>query len=163
MKDILVRIRKVIGDTGLNQSEFGKRIHKTPQYIWKLLNDDTANPSDSVISDICREFSISESWLRTGEGDMYRPVEDETAALVASILDKSNPMFDMLLSAVKTYEKLDNKSRAVIDKFIEELNELNKEKFEQEHLDVSKYPYDRALTEEDERFRMEEVRKHFGD
>jgi transcriptional regulator with XRE-family HTH domain len=49
-------------------------ISKTSQYVWKLLNDDTANPSDSVIKDIAREFTIDENWLRTGEGQMKKSI-----------------------------------------------------------------------------------------
>ena len=30
-------------------------------------------PSDRTISDICREFNVSEEWLRTGEGGMFQP------------------------------------------------------------------------------------------
>lgn len=70
--DILLRIREVLKNSGETQTGIGKRIGKTPQYVWKLLNDDTANPSESVIKDICREFSINEEWLRTGKGDMKR-------------------------------------------------------------------------------------------
>lgn len=31
------------------------------------------NPSDRTIADICREFNVSETWLRTGEGEMFQP------------------------------------------------------------------------------------------
>ena len=30
-------------------------------------------PSDRSITDICREFNINETWLRTGEGEMLNP------------------------------------------------------------------------------------------
>lgn len=29
-------------------------------------------PSSRTISDICREFNVEETWLRTGEGDMMQ-------------------------------------------------------------------------------------------
>ena len=28
-------------------------------------------PSDRTISDICREFDVNETWMRTGEGEMF--------------------------------------------------------------------------------------------
>jgi len=45
-------------------------------------------PADSVISLICREFGVSETWLRTGAGEMYadRSREEEMAALVHSLM-----------------------------------------------------------------------------
>ena len=70
--EILLRIRYVFKDSGKTQTDIGRSIGKTSQYVWKLLNDDNSNPSESVIKDICREFSINEEWLRTGQGEMKR-------------------------------------------------------------------------------------------
>ena len=70
--EILLRIRYIFKDSGKTQTGIGKSIGKTSQYVWKLLNDDNSNPSESVIKDICREFSINEEWLRTGQGEMKR-------------------------------------------------------------------------------------------
>lgn len=39
-------------------------------------------PSDSVIALICREFNVSERWLREGEGEMFLP-QNDTDALMA--------------------------------------------------------------------------------
>ena len=71
MNNILIRIRKIFEESGKSQTEIGKMISKTSQYVWKILNDDNANPSDSTIKDICREFRVNEKWLRTGEGEPY--------------------------------------------------------------------------------------------
>ena len=45
-------------------------------------------PIDSVIILLCREFRVNETWLRTGEGEMFQSVdrEKEIAAFVASVL-----------------------------------------------------------------------------
>lgn len=72
MNETLLRIREVFNKSGESQTSIGKKINKTSQYVWKLLNDDSANPSASVIADICREFSVNEEWLRTGEGEMMK-------------------------------------------------------------------------------------------
>lgn len=49
-------------------------------------------PSDSVIALICREFNVSERWLREGEGEMFLPQDDadELMALAGRFLG-SNP------------------------------------------------------------------------
>ncbi len=40
----------------------------------------------------CAEYNVSESWLRTGEGDMFRPVsrDEEIAAFVGDILGEES-------------------------------------------------------------------------
>ena len=48
MTDVLARIREVLLESQKSQTEIGKAISKTPQYVWKLLNNDNANPSDSA-------------------------------------------------------------------------------------------------------------------
>ena len=48
--------------------------------MWKLLHDDTANPSNSVIKDICREFNVNEIWMMTGEGgddNMFTKISED--------------------------------------------------------------------------------------
>ena len=72
MNEILIRIRKVFNDSNKTQTEIGKLINKTPQYIWRILNIDTINPSESTIKDICREFNINEKWLINGTEPMKK-------------------------------------------------------------------------------------------
>lgn len=45
-------------------------------------------PSDSAISLICREFNVSEAWLRTGEGAMFleRSRDEELSAFFGDLL-----------------------------------------------------------------------------
>lgn len=48
-----------------------------------------ASPSDRTIADICREFNVNEDWLRTGEGEMFKPLSrSETIAKFAGELMK---------------------------------------------------------------------------
>lgn len=56
-----------------NMSAFARAIGVSPAYISKLKNCPDRVPSDRTISDICREFGVSEVWLRTGEGEMFPP------------------------------------------------------------------------------------------
>jgi transcriptional regulator with XRE-family HTH domain len=63
------RIRLIRKQLGLTQQEFAERLGIKSQNISKYEKGDTA-PSAAGISVICREFCVSERWLRTGEGEM---------------------------------------------------------------------------------------------
>lgn len=69
MKD---RIKKIRQELDLTQQEFAERIGIKRNTI---ANYETGrnDPVDSVISLICREFDVCEEWLRTGEGEMFKP------------------------------------------------------------------------------------------
>lgn len=66
MKD---RILSVIADSGLTKSKFADRLKITQAFLSQICSG-VRNPSDRTISDICREFRVNETWLRTGEGEM---------------------------------------------------------------------------------------------
>ena len=79
MKD---RIKKIRRDLGLTQQELADRIGIKRGAIANYeIGRNT--PTDSVVSLICREFGISEEWLRYGTGEAFVPnVDDELEALV---------------------------------------------------------------------------------
>lgn len=64
IEDRILAIREKLE---LSQEEFGERIGVTKSTI-SLLERKLRNPSERVIRDICREFNISEEWLRNGVG-----------------------------------------------------------------------------------------------
>lgn len=66
------RIRELRKYLNLTQAAFGEKIAVKANTI---TNYETGLrvPSDSVIRSICREFGVSELWLRTGEGEMFPP------------------------------------------------------------------------------------------
>ena len=54
----------------MTQKEFSAKLGLSENFIWQVEKGDR-EPSDRTISDICREFSVNETWLRTGEGEMF--------------------------------------------------------------------------------------------
>ena len=66
------RISEVVEDSGLTQTKFAERVHVVQSHI-SALRSGARQPTDRVIADICREFGVSELWLRTGEGEMHEP------------------------------------------------------------------------------------------
>lgn len=75
------RIKQLRKHLGLNQTDFASRIgvSQTAVAAWEL---GTRNPMDAIIQSICREFNVSERWLREGEGEMFLP-QDDVDALMA--------------------------------------------------------------------------------
>lgn len=63
----IVELRK---HTNLTQQEFADRIGCSRAAVGKY-ETDVSVPLNPIITAICREFNVSESWLRTGEGDMF--------------------------------------------------------------------------------------------
>lgn len=56
----------------LSQSDFGAKIGVSGAAISRLESGDRAITEQNIKS-ICREFNVSETWLRTGEGEMFQP------------------------------------------------------------------------------------------
>lgn len=56
----------------LNQTEFGAKIGLKGSSVSNYEVDRVSVP-DAVILSICREYGCDETWLRTGEGEMFRP------------------------------------------------------------------------------------------
>lgn len=115
MNEVLKRIRIVFKESNKTQTEIGKMLSKTSQYVWKLLNDDSANPSDSVIKDICREFNVNEEWLRTGEGEMYSSSSTDFIE-IASKIDIQDPKAKQ---AILDYWNLSDTDKELFWKFME--------------------------------------------
>lgn len=73
MKDRIKNLRKALG---LTQQEFADRIGISRGNI-ATYETREGSPGSSVINLICREFNVSETWLRTGMGDMWAPKEND--------------------------------------------------------------------------------------
>ena len=71
----------------LNQTDFGARIG-VKQGTVAAYESGARVPLDSVVVSICREFGVSESWLRSGEGEMFLQLsrEEEITKFCMSII-----------------------------------------------------------------------------
>lgn len=66
---IATRTRELRKALGLTQQQFADRLGITRGAVSKY-DIDATDPSDAVISLICREFNVREAWLRDGTGEM---------------------------------------------------------------------------------------------
>lgn len=88
------RIKELRKHLKLTQAEFGARIGVKGNTVTNY-ESGFRTPVDAVILSICREFGVSESWLRYGEGDMFvsRSQNEEIAMLVNEIMSEQDDSF----------------------------------------------------------------------
>lgn len=111
------RVREARKKLGFTLEKFGERIGLKKNTM-SAIETGRNSLTDANIKAICREFSISEEWLRTGSGNMRIPIENEAAAAVSDLVEKTNPLYDIIKGIMIAYQKLDGPSREVIDQFI---------------------------------------------
>lgn len=69
------RIKELRTALHLTLEGFGDRIGVTRAAVSKWENGDRGI-ADSMVVSICREFGVSEQWLRTGEGKMFEQTRE---------------------------------------------------------------------------------------
>lgn len=81
------RVRELRITKNLTQQEFADKLRIKRSTISNY-DIGRSEPSESVISLICRTFSVSETWLRTGEGEMFSDTarEEQIAAFMGDVL-----------------------------------------------------------------------------
>ena len=97
----------------MSQEEFGKKIGLT-RFTISNLESGKRNITERVIADICREYRVNESWLRTGEGEMFR---EDDASILGELVSKYD-LDDLDRRIVESYLKLPPAHRAVFKRFI---------------------------------------------
>lgn len=79
------RIKKARRSLDLTQQKFADQIGTTQNNIASY-EIGRREPSAAAINNICKTFSISEEWLRTGTGEMFASKgEDDLSALFAEL------------------------------------------------------------------------------
>ena len=106
---------------GLNQTEFGAKIGLKGSSVSNY-EVDRVSVTDAVILSICREFGCSESWLRTGEGEMFPPKteEEELSVLFSSMLTNPDAAFEK--KVVSALVKLPPEAWIDFGEFVKELS-----------------------------------------
>lgn len=116
------RLKAVRKAVGLTQQEFADRlgIKRGAVANYEIGRND---PIDAVISLICREFGVNETWLRTGEGEMFAPVDPENqlmewaGRLLADSSDSFRARFVRMMMGLtdKEWAVLEEKARQLLD------------------------------------------------
>ncbi|MBS6211933.1 MAG: helix-turn-helix transcriptional regulator [Clostridiales bacterium] len=111
------RIKQLRKTLNLTMEEFGKRLGVTRTAISNI-ESGNRNVTEQMFKSVCREFKVTEDWLRTGEGEMFvsLPDEDEFAAYVEDLLadDGENELYNIIKAVMKTYQELSPKSQETL-------------------------------------------------
>lgn len=99
MKDRIKAVRK---ERKLNQTEFGDRIGASQAMVTSYETGRVV-PSDSILKLISKEFGVSYTWLKTGEGEM----EDLA------------PQVDIIRRLTNTYLSLPDRLQLLVDALVE--------------------------------------------
>lgn len=120
------RIKELRKYLGLNQTDFGERIG-VKQGSVAGYESGARTPIDSVVLSICREFNVSEEWLRYGTGEMFVELsrEETIANFIGRILRDKEDSFrkryiDML-------SKLDDDGWEALEKVAAALGQIKKD------------------------------------
>lgn len=95
------RIRQIRKDCKLTQAMFGQRIGVKGNTIANY-ESGLRVPTDAAVLAICREYSVNENWLRTGQGDPYvqKSPNAEIALFMSDLLTGSDAFKARLISAL---------------------------------------------------------------
>lgn len=120
------RLRELRKALRLTQQEFANAIGTTQNNIANY-EGGRRNPSGAVINNICKEFSVNESWLRTGEGEMFVQIsrDEEIAEFVGKTLSTEGDTFKKRLISVLA--KLNTEEWELIEQMALKMAETKKE------------------------------------
>ena len=115
MTSINSRIKDVRKESGLNQSDFAKKIGLTQRGV-SHIEQEGHNASDVTIKSICQTFLINEKWLRDGVG----PKSMQPNVFSLDKFAKDHGMSDRELGILKAYFEIDPQLRTqFLDRFLD--------------------------------------------
>ena len=117
MKERIKVVRKALG---LSQTDFGSKIG-VKQGTVAAYESGARIPLDSVIVSICREFNVSERWLRTGEGEMFVQLsrEEEITKFAMEII--RDPDSEFQRQAISVLAKLTPEQWKLMEQMADQL------------------------------------------
>lgn len=120
------RIKELRKALGLTQQDFADRLGVKRNTIAQY-EIGRNPPIDAVITSICREFNVSEAWLRDGTGEMFieRTRDEALAAFFGDVLAAD----DFRARLLSVMSRLSTEEWALLEKMANQLvDEMKREK-----------------------------------
>ena len=118
------RVKEIRKSLEMTMEQFGNKLGVTKVAISNI-EKEKRNLTEQMSRVICREFNVSEEWLKTGDGEMYQQLseDEEIAGIVSDLLEegKDNAFYSVILEIVKTYSELSPASQKVLTEAAEKL------------------------------------------
>ena len=85
------RIKEVRKRLDLTQTEFGEALGVSRDVI-NSYERGRVTPTPLFLDHLCMKYGVDQTWLETGEGEMFRApsVDEELAAFVADVISDDN-------------------------------------------------------------------------
>ena len=118
------RLRELRKALGLTLQQFGDKIGVSNPSVSQMETGKT-KITDRTIKAIVHEFGVSETWLRTGEGEMFPPksVDEELSAFVASLIREDDAFKKAVVSALSRFTSAEWQA---LDTMLDKLSEAKK-------------------------------------
>lgn len=122
MNELSKRISTLIESLGLKKTAFADKINVSQAFVSQLCAG-TKQPSDRTIADICREFNVNEEWLRTGQGEMFKPLSrsEVIAGFAGELLKTEEDSFKRRL--IELLAELDESEWEMLEQLAKKLTE----------------------------------------
>ena len=120
MEAINERFCQVLKDSCLSQEAFAKAIKRGRGEIANIVYGKT-EPKGNVIEAVCEKFSINETWLRTGAGEMHVPLSRDSQ--LAKIFARVQVSDDERTRLVKAFASLPDEAYPQLYKWFQALME----------------------------------------
>ena len=119
------RLKQLRKELGLAQDAFAESIGMTKSGI-SGIERGVNNLTGQVVSAICREYGVSEKWLRDGEGEMFVPVtRNEKIARFAGELMKDETL-EFRRQIIEIFADLNDEQWEFFAEFAEKLANIKK-------------------------------------
>ena len=118
------RIKEIRKYLDLTMEKFGERLGVGKTAISKLENNER-NLTDQMAVSICREFDVNETWLRTGEGEMFiqRTRNQQITDFLGDLIKEEDGTFKKRL--IEAMSKLDKKDWEDIERLVNKLAKMD--------------------------------------
>ncbi len=106
------RIKDVRVREGLSQKAFGESLGVSRDVLANIENN-RVEPKETFLKLMCSTYGVNEEWLRTGEGEMFRPMtsNDEFLKLCAEVQASDDWFIKKLL---RVYWRMDKEKQELL-------------------------------------------------